>query len=1203
MKISFVSAALAAALLRLSAAGTEANAYFAGTVATSVYKWCDASSWKDGYCPTNESDVVSLAGLSSLMMCIPSGSSFTIDSIIDAPSNTMLRFEYGKSPSRVTVRQMAGYRSNYPFAFWNRQNWTINSAYSGFVFTGDAKEPTEMNSYYLGTLPYFGVPSADGEARINRMMHKGMFVKEGPGELAVRGPVGPDSGAFVNGGAFVLVAEAETTDSSPAPGAYCHVDSSTNLKTFYDETSGRTYVTNWADVTQNGFSAYNDGWVLTGDVLWGCPHVSAKTVNGRPLIDFGHYRTKAEHPGDDSPSGALNWSEGVTNVREIFMAIEMKEDMGNTASVAAIGYNEACPFLMYSATNYLFKQEATVYPSDVRVDGSPLFPQDDPSDPFRVRVVSCKTPWNVSANAFGRQASNGRGGFLLGEALVYTNELTEAERRRTIAYLKKRWTDAVSRPVERAEWDFGDIALSNATVGVDAGCTVRVKRVQDTCAAAGIASEGIVKTGAGTLVVDRVVPSGASLSVHGGGVRFSNVASVPSAAALPSGALVNFDAESSAFDYESGSEEDVTAWYSLANGSKYVATNAVSSGVRSDCPKRVAAATPTGLHAVDFLSRDIKSGTATNPHYKFPEAAVYSGFIVWKNNYDKQYRASHFCDTGDSLIDRAKGQILAYKSNKDFGPIAGMNWRVNGLAVNPLDGTFGALRGDGAAEDCEWVLISFDASVPVKLNGMARSVGDDSGGGCLVAALVGYDRPLADHERRQAEAYLMNRWLGKAHPDAVAWNGALAFGEGVDNAVDTDADISPSEISFSSDSFAKSGSGSMSVGGALAGLSSVTVGEGSLSGTLPADLCAEAYAHFDASVVGTLEMTAASDGTYYVSKWHDVRRNGLYATADLVHCHSMPRYTTAAAAGILSGMGYVDFGPTSVSVSSVATNVLSAAMDWSEPSTAVREVHIVYADADYAVDDSKVGNPVGYRTGSNQSGFIRQYKKVLCYDSFQNMLCDAALDGETTAQTTVKPDGFGVVSLVVTNHCSPDLELGRIGTFCNERNLALGGCKIAEVIVFEKEQSAERRRAIDAMLLKKWRGIGAGAKLKVELPAVSVGSGASADIGLDGNDGLVALSRLDVVWDGSSAGTINVDGPVDLSYPATVALSFPAGSRPLTSGRVVKVLEAQSLVNTDALSSWTLVLPDGAKAEARLVAAGNAVYVRFFSRGAVLVIR
>ena len=327
VRLAYIAVGAVAAAIASASLATEqtVTARLVGYNASVVYPWLTAP-WENNYVPTNKNDVISLygSGGNKLMLTMPAATEFAIDSIVDSPENTYLRFAVGNAPTRVTVRQMRGYSSNWPISFLYDQNWKVNNAYSGFVFVGDKSEPTEVCSYYLGTLPYFAVSAEDGAARINKMMHKGAFVKEGSGELTVAGPVGADSVAIVSGGSFGVDAVIESTDESPAPGAFCHVDSSSNIYSFYDEASGLTYVTNWADVRMNGFEAFNNNW-KSGSVLIGCPYVSSKTVNGRCLVDFGKYRPMTEGPGDDSPSGALNWSSAANNIREIFMAVEMKE--------------------------------------------------------------------------------------------------------------------------------------------------------------------------------------------------------------------------------------------------------------------------------------------------------------------------------------------------------------------------------------------------------------------------------------------------------------------------------------------------------------------------------------------------------------------------------------------------------------------------------------------------------------------------------------------------------------------------------------------------------------------------------------------------------------------------------------------------------------------------------------------------------------
>jgi hypothetical protein len=165
----------------------------------------------------------------------------------------------------------------------------------------------------------------------------------------------------------------------------------------------------------------------------------------------------------------------------------------------------------------------------------------------------------------------------------------------------------------------------------------------------------------------------------------------------------------------------------------------------------------------------------------------------------------------------------------------------------------------------------------------------------------------------------------------------------------------------------------------------------------------------------------------------------------------------------------------------------------------------------------------------------------------------------------------------------------------------LGGCKIAEVIVFEAEQTPERRSAIDAMLLKKWRGIGDGAS--IEMPSVSVSPGASLNATVAGSDAAISLSDVDVALDAENCGTIFVDGPIDLSRPATVRVSYGALRQSALWGASFKIFEAKAIFGAQSISSWRLELPADSRLKARLAVSGNAIYVRFDAPGMMMIVR
>lgn len=1186
---------LSSGIFALAAFATEAGqevSLAGGLNDTTSYAWTSPPVWQNGYVPTNAGDVVSIgSGNNTLMLNIPAGNVFEIDSIVETYTNLYFRLAFGAAPARVTVRQLSGYNSVWPITFQYNGSWKLNGAYSGFEFTGTWDDPTIVPSYYLGTLPYFGVPREDGAARIERLVNEGFFAKNGPGSLTVKGPHSSRSGVYLQEGEVIIDAKAEERHDIPAPGAVFHVDASNASTLQTVKEGGREYVTNWLDAAGGELSARNTGLrvdvVNQGIFELKPPYISERKVNGRSLVDFGRYMSFGSETQTDKPAGALAWSETVQNAREVFLAVEMTEIRPGHAGV--VSYSGACQFYLGSQTNVLF-QNAAPLEGDVRINGINFIANKGESCPLQMRVISCRIPVDQRLDSFGRVAFSGYGGFRLGEALIYTKELTEVERRQTIAYLKARWLPS-THETEKKEWDLGDVVMGTggvSRVGVPEGGVARVRRIQALPVRDGEEPPTLKKTGGGRLVVDSVTPSTLPITVEEGSFAFSAVAAkIPAAPQLPGDPAFNFDAsDDDAFSYEDAEHTRVTGWRDSRVSSALVATNFVYKGVRSDAPVRRGGAegSPTGRAIVDFSVNAIGGGNTTNPRLQFAGAGVREAFLVWKNTYKAgmYYRAPHF-STFQSQVFAGRlaahtDQLLHYSNNQHLSWLAGGLWRINGITVNPLSDAFGRMKGDGDPAECEWLVINFSTTEPMVLDAIAAQLSQGaSGGGCKIAQFVGYERMLSDSERRSAEAYLMKYWLGKSHPDEVAWNGPLAFGERADNQLETDVDITPSSVSFASGSFTKTGSGTFDIGSGVSTLSSIAVGGGALEADLKSSLCEDALFHVDASRPQTLELTDRGDGTYAVIRWNDVRGNGLYAQSDRVHCQSDPMFTVETATGLSAGRGYVDFGPTSVPVDKIATNILSSAMTWNVDCPQVMELHLVYADN--ATDGVKVGNPVGHTL--DQSGFIRQYSQTLVYGGFQNMMCSAALDGEPVSAQKVKPAGFHVVSLVVTNHYDAALTVGRLNTFANDRNLCFGGVRIAEAIVFEGVLDPVRRQEINAMLLDKWRGIGEG----VSHPFDSIEIAAGAVFDLKVSDGMNAkVERLAFAVDGSAAGLLRIDGTLDLSVPGSVELSYAELPE---DGSRVKLIDAGRLHGIDKLAYWTVIAPGRLVGKVKLVADGD----------------
>ena len=1189
---------------------------------TGSVTWTDASKWVGGYVPMNSDDVVDLSvegKLNSSVYLTPPKMDFSIDSIIGCNTYVRMIFDRTSAPYRIGARQLSGYTSLWPIGFNNSNDgWKGNTLRTGLNLLGSSADPTIVNSYYLGCLPEFGTPAAANAGRIRRLVGTGTFLKDGAGELTVEGPVGLLSGVFLQEGRLTLSADHPVADDVPAAGAIFHVDASRADTLLTAVEGGATVVTNWTDASGGDVYAYWESYTKSSATL-GKPRIAERTANGRRLVDFGRFAQFDTGIDPDAPAAWLNWSCGEkTNVREAFFAAILQDEAtiynsSSAATPAPIGFGSSNINMTMMCDDRVLFTESDANKADARVNGEPVMANGTRTPYNKMRIVSIAFNEPIGrASAFGRRGSTGAGGFLLGEALVYDRALTEAERRQTIDYLKKRWLDAETLQAERTSFDIGSVVVksSAADVAVPDGKTVRVRKVVDA------EGDGIVKEGDGTLEVEVVEPSDAKIVVNSGTFKFAaKSGNVQIPASLPSDAAFHFDAsDDDSFTYES--DNLVTQWRDVRSGSSLVATNLYCDGTRTDCPVRRASVSPTGLPAVDFYTTGIGSANKFAPRFVFDLASVHEGFIVWKNTCPgaTSYPSTHFACTEtsggmDCFQSRDFNNLLNWTYSRYLAPSGGALWTVNGRPVNPFDGTFGTIGGEG-----NWVVIHFTSAYPLAVNGMAVRGSHKFGGGCMIGELVGYERLLTDAERRGIEAYLMNRWLGETHPDAKPWTGDLAFGAGAVAKIDTEVDLVPSSVSAAGASLEKAGTGTLTLSTVSTNVAAISVSGGELSAGMSAfNDFADAFVHFDASDTNSFEMTSNGDGTYSVTKWYDVRGNGIYAEADMVTCRAKPQYKTAAATGLAEGApGYVDFGPISIcgpSPTYAATNDLSSAMTWNVTSTNVHEVHVVYADnIPFKDGSSAIPDPVayynGYRGGTNQSGIDRLYSEVLVYRNSSDgcCLCEAYLNGEEKDMHYKKPAGFGVVTVVVTNFY-PKEGLVRTGawlnTFTNSRRTQYGGCRVAEVIVYDQALSSERRAAVDDYLMKKWLGLGDGMTVRPQGPSISVAAGATARLS---KAEFVDLASLTVDIDASGvAGALKVEGV--FHAPATFSLTVNIAQPRRLGGRTFKLIDADEIADAANIGGWTVNVGGGQVEHRVFVDADGDVAIEFLKRGSILTVR
>ena len=1179
-----------------------------------VWAWATPDLWVDGYVPgTDASDRVSLMPadevVKDLTLRLPAAAT-SFDCIWTNPPNSFL--VWNTDNVRVGVRQLEGFRSRYPLCFQNSPsatayNWANAGNLSGFDFTGTAAGPTIVNSLHLGVMPVLGVPDAGGAAEVRELMHRGMFVKDGAGDLVVDDVVHHDAGAFLEGGTLTLKAQTPT-EAQPAPHAFFRLDSSDVLTV---TEGGRSFVTNWPDATGNGFYAKENMSASFGPVTGttekippGRPWISEKKANGRTLVDFGAYRFFNTAQDPDAPSGMLDVSANAANLRECFAVIEFHSQVDHKA--APLFGNSSDMQAAFSVESNTVFAVAQSLGTRVWINGEPLAVSYDNRNPHRLHVLSFASPEDFAMNCLGRYGAavnGGRGGFLVGEIIAYTNELTTAERRATVAYLKRKWLDAETYKAERLEWELGTVSAGEgAAIKVGAGDSVRVRTIEASAAAP------VVKTGLGALAVESILPAEAAVVVAGGSLKVLNDLGTVADTALPAGAAVHFDAtDADAFTYAPDSTTDVTAWCDETG--RFVATNYIAyRSLAAGCAVRVKDASPTGLTALDFPTAKID---AAAPRMQFADSAevrVCEGFIVWKNTIGGKSAPMHFGYAGKDLpfADRSKDCLLKTVGG-GFGFVGGGVWTVNGLCCNPFTTAFGDLGGE-----TDWKVIHFSTDLPVPLNAFAVINRGSTGGGCMVGEMVGYAQPLSVTERLAAEAYLMKRWLGETHPANETWRGPLAFTEGASAVIDTEKDLAPASVTVGSGTLVKRGSASVTIGNVQDDLSTISVEGGALVARLP--ILKTAVYHFDAAD----EETLVKDSSGNISTWLDVRRNGKRAAADLQHCMTGPAYRISDGSdGLLEGSPYIDLGEPcgnlgKMPIKYLATNETSASLMLSEACSSVREVHLVWNDHGYDKIATKYGTPLGNtQTTTSQSGFIRSSKYI--QSTSYNLKTDIFIDGSETSypQSTNKGDSFQVITLVVTGPGNFDADAGILTAFANDRNLVVGGIRLAEVIVFDEVQTVERRKAIDAYLLKKWCGVGTGAKWTQVDVSLSSGTsmkfnGVEPKIGLLSGSGTLlssepVIDELALVAASSTQAGLTVSGALALPRNATVKVTVPAAD--LRSVGRIPLISAGSLSDVDNVDSWVLNARSIAPSKLKLQVEGNTVYLDYVSPGLMLIFR
>jgi len=927
------------------------------------------------------------------------------------------------------------------------------------------------------------------------------------------------------------VAIASAFPDSAVEGAYLHLDASRadTLTTTVGE-DGRTYVSEWRDCDGTGRAA-------TAHAGAGLPFLSATTVvDGHALVDFGAYKGEenksyAYWEELKGPAGSLSFPR-TTEVREIFAVFEDTQRSNKCAFVVGDDYS----YQLHRASNPNATQNlladswcaSTLRNNLAMVDGATCA-WNVAGDFTQLTVASVVSVGaGVNANTLCNDRNGLRmGGARIAELLIYTKELTVAERERNQLYLRRKWTH------RKLPWeDLREVRLANnTTLDVKAGSvTTDLLTVP--------AGATVTKTGAGELRVQSLPQDGFGIKVKGGCVSFAASKEPVTDDAPAANPSFWFDASCAeslvAADVDDGTGRAyISRWNDCRpDATAYAYTRATDTTHPYVVPNAL-----NGLPVVDFGSAWLKEwgdwGVASGDSARMNVSgyrASYDAFIVLRTK----------CLNGYSTSDHAyQNPPLFGTSNQDFtrwgggasvagyggiGAHAGL-WEFNGVPYETWNVAPPVTTN-------EFTVISLAAEDLCAADSYLANDRDIVCGGVQIAEAIHYDRKLTSAERKATQAYLMKKWLGKPHP-AQAGSihlSSLAFAPGVDAVIETDRDVRVDTLVAD---------------GAL-----VVKGGGSVTLTA-GDPFADALFHLDATAADTLVTTVDDQGDTRVTQWNDVRGNGARAVSEPGYGVSVLHPTLATVetrAG--KSMPVIDFGGVNVSGAANPKDGTAAGMrlyrdGWNG---SIREGHVVYCDAHGGIDHRFIFSDLDdypcHRGDSNGQLFCNYNGNGAAYIKAGGVWVDGIPRSWNYCMTDQQ---FHLVSLMTSDPI-------RNRTVARDRNARSGGSYQGELLLFAEPLTDARRTYLQQYLQWKWFGEGEKPRMACPFETVSLVGGTYVNLpaywdvqtpSLTGTGALTAgaitgVAFLEVGDAPGAAGSLAVMG--DLALGADADLVFDLAS-------------------------------------------------------------
>jgi autotransporter-associated beta strand protein len=991
--------------------------------------------------------------------------------------------------------------------------------------TVDGEASLAFAAYYPASRTRLGTVNTDNnnigtaaELQVNNTGSQGMRVeagrleggdnlrKTGSGTLAVGDLSGLASSVRLDAGTLVVDNPSFGTPA-PAAGPAFHMDASA-LSTLTLAEGGT--VVEW-----RGVNGANTASVVSG---MNAPAYLPGALNGLAMVDFGAF---------GSAGASLGWANPVTDIRSVFVVLGTQEKGGFLlGSYDTEGFSGVYDFHRGGPDGSQGAEVSHPLAAAVACEGfrsAALYLDGQrlasTSAGFSggYQLVELVMPGAGRANAFcfDRVAARNRaGGQRLGEVILYTRALTDAERLQTQAYLAQKWFGRTLRAVPGSSEMHQVVAKMNTPVylQVTPGTRLTVDAVAG--------DRRVELGGGGTAVLKNSALSGAQLVLRDGTVELPSAAGVPVPETSPiANAFFHVDASAAGTVVTDGAGR-VLEWRDV---------NYAENGRAAMAPPAPA----TAAYYPDYREN------ALNGLPLVDCGALYSGKCLLWNHTNTNIRTV-FVVYG-TLRDDLSAFLLGDCGNPPvYGGTPHFHRGIDGTAwYNGAHGVFRAapvfVNGRVVDNGEKFVL----PETPTVFSAVAA---DDSGtptasafavdrwrtdnltwrtGGSTLAEIVIYTNRLSYSERRKVEAYLMKKWLNQPAPGYTLAGNArdglpgleVQATNAVAVAVSGAGAVAVPDISGTGD-LVKTGAGTLVLGDTRNLAGSVSASEGRLrfggnrAVPTPATLPGGLAFRLDASAAGSLE-TAEEDGATYVTRINDADGRAFYAWA------TNDAARPVLAAGALNGLPALDFGAYGS----------GRCMLWSNLIGTVRSVFWVIGSQNGG--GFLLGCDPRYGTDDNYAHFHRGDPFDNALGRFWRSNASASVRGGATrlngvtvnGETTPLGNGFNLISLVTTGDT-------RASMFAGDRNFPArsGGQMLAEVLVFTRALAAQEVRDVEAYLSGKWFGKVSGGYAGA-VPAVSaVATPDSGSVEVGGEGLTVGGVDAGARFVKTGAGTLTVGG-------------------------------------------------------------------------------